>query len=233
MAKTRIYEATLDEDLKQALGESGYTTEGFTGTTLGEYSKWYKGLVGFDPLQTAFELQGGQGRAPIWGEEGQSAADFIRANPLDFDPSQGTFSVSATTEAGLLEQAESQKAWANRQEMVNQGRGEAMLSWLMGLGQELPADRFSQVAGVGMQSAQTSFGAQSPTLDLSGRFGFFQQQRMEEEFRRQQAEASGFDFTRDLLPGLLNLGTAGLYGAVGGDSGVDELTSRLDNVFGG
>lgn len=187
---------------RKALEESGYYTTGFEGETFGEYATWHTEAFGVDPFETAAALHGAGPAAE------QPAAEWIRANPLDYSPTAGYTGPAPTTERGIAQADILQQRWGARREEQERESGMAMMRWLMGQSIQMGAPEFQRMAGVGMPMAQQQMGYQAPMIDYSGLMGVMGMERMEAE----AARAREFDFARDLLPSLITLGGSVLGG---------------------
>ena len=198
----RLYDTVIDDDVRGALDESGFYTEGFEGETLGSYKDWYQGAFGMDPFQTATSLSGG--RLPT---DVDDPAAFIRRNPMNFDPNQGfTGNPADLSNIQLAQVQQLEERRGAFQEQQSRQQGKAMINWLMGLSTKISGADFNKIAPIGMARAQADLSDQASVPDFSGILGVRNADQMAAE-RRQAAE---FDFTRDLLPSLISLG--GIFG---------------------
>ena len=210
-----LLDTVIDDDVRQSLESGGFFTEGFEGDTLGGYRDWYKGAFGVDPFATAVSLNTG-GPVPTSVD---SVTDFLGRNPLNFDPDVG-FTGNAENlsnqQLGQLQLTEERRG--DRQEQDARQRGLGMINWLMGISSELSGTQFGRIAPVALAGAQANLNFDAPVQDFSGILGI----RNQEAMRREREQARKFDFTRDLLPQLIGLGSLGRAG--GGRGGRQTST---------
>ena len=200
-----LLETEVDENVRGALAESGYYTEGFQGGTLGEYQQWHSGAFGVDPFSTAASLRGG---APVPGSV-DDPSEWLRRNPLNFSPEAGYTGPDPTNPRDVWKVQKLEEKYGQQQEKQERQRGIGMMNYLMGLSTELSGTEFGKIAPIGMAKAGMQTSYQAPVMDYSGLLGIMNQETMAAE----RAKAAEFNFSRDLLPSLISIG--GLFGGKG------------------
>lgn len=191
------------EDLGAALETGGYYTAGFTGSTVGEYRQWYQEEFKLDPFELSESLGGGKGFQELEGRD-PSLEWISEAGMPAFDPDIGFLAPPKEGQETSFEFVESRIAARKSEEAFRQGT--AMMDWLMGQAISGDPEVTARLMPVGMARAGAQLGQTFQAGDYSG----FMAERYMQEMQAQAKKAGQFDFVRDLLPSLIQLGGAAL-----------------------